>query len=214
MKHFRNKTCWGGNFFLLLKILLFIGFISYSNPHTALAQTEIPLEGQSAIIEKSLRQSIPPKTPPQDPRKSKTTLLNEGRMHASDFAALIAPSANNNGLVLAKLGTVRMVSGEATTVDFVGNDLILFAVSQPVKGKVLDENGNTINDQVLNTRFLQAKAKKVILTARDASSIIQNVINMKGMMKANKVTKKQGCIFLEDVAKTRSNQSINGMPCF
>lgn len=214
MKHFRHKTCLGRNFVLLIGILLFTGFISHSLCQIALAQTEIPLEGQSAIIEKSLRQSIPLKTTPQDPSKSKSQLLNKGRMHASDFAALISPS-NNNGIVVAKLGTVNMVSGESTTVDFVGNDLILFAVSKSVKGKVLDKDGNKINDQISQSTSLQSKkGRKVILTARNASSIIQNVINMEGVMKASTVIQKGGCTFLVNSVMTRSNKSIEGMSCF
>ena len=214
MKHFRHKTCLGRNFVLLIGTLLFTGFISHSLCRVALAQTEIPLEGQSAIIEKSLRQSIPLKTTPQDPSKSKSQLLNKGRMHASDFAALISPS-NNNGIVVAKLGTVRMVSGESTTVDCVGNDLILFAVSKSVKGKVLDKDGNKINDQILQSTSLQSKkGRKVILTARNASSIIQNVINMEGVMKASTVIQKGGCTFLVNSVMTRSNKSIEGMSCF
>ncbi|SVC43197.1 uncharacterized protein METZ01_LOCUS296051, partial [marine metagenome] len=42
----------------------------------------------------------------QDPNKPLASILNEGRIHASDFAALIAPSVNNKGVVIAKLGTV------------------------------------------------------------------------------------------------------------
>ena len=214
MKHFRHKTCLERNFVLLIGVFLFTGFISHSLCRVALAQTEIPLEGQSAIIEKSLRQSIPLKTTPQDPSKSKSQLLNKGRMHASDFAALISPS-NNNGIVVAKLGTVNMVSGESTTVDFVGNDLILFAVSKSVKGKVLDKDGNKINDQISQSTSLQSKkGRKVILTARNASSIIQNVINMEGVMKASTVIQKHGCTFLVDSTMTRSNKSIKGMSCF
>ncbi len=213
MKHFRQKTCCKRGSFLLIVVLILTGLISHTYLSTAFAQTEVPLEGQSAIIEKSLRQSIPPKTAPQDPNKSKS-LLNKGRIHSSDFAALISPS-NNKGIVVAKLGALRMVSGESTTVDFVGNDLILFAVSKPVKGKVLDKNGNKINDQISKSTSLEStQGRKVILTARNASSIIQNVINMEGVIKASTVIQKHGCTFLVDSNITRSRKPINGMPCF
>jgi len=190
------------------------GVISHSFSQVAVAQTEIPLEGQSAIIEKSLRQSIPTKPAPQDPRKSLAPVLNKGRFHASDFAELIAPSVNKKGMVVAKLGAVRMVSGEVATVDFVGNDLILFTVSKPVEGKVLDKDGNLINDRISNAVSLKAKGGQAILTARNASNIIRNVINMEGIVEANTVTTKHGCIFLQDETVSRSQKYFDGMPCF
>ena len=146
MEHFKEKKFCNKGLFFFTFFLLMLGLLSHSFSKLALAQTEIPLEGQSAIIEKSLRQSIPSKSVPQDPSKSMASVLNKGRFHASDFAALIAPSVNDKGMVMAKLGKVRMVSGEAATVDFVGNDLVLFTVSKPVEGKVLDKDGNLIGD--------------------------------------------------------------------
>jgi len=69
----------------------------------------------------------------QDPSKPLASILNEGKIRASDFAALIAPSVNNKGVVVANLGTVGMASGEATTIDFVGDNLIKFTIDKPVE---------------------------------------------------------------------------------
>ena len=113
----------------------------------------------------------------QDPSKPLASILNEGRIHASDFAALIAPSVDNRGVVIANLGTVGLVSGEATTVDFVGNDLIVFRVTEPVEGQVLDKDGNLIRDRITNSGSIQADGGQVILTAKHASNIIKNVIH-------------------------------------
>jgi len=132
----------------------------------------------------------------QDPNKPLASILNEGRIHASDFAALIAPSVNNKGVVIAKLGTVGLVSGEATTIDFVGNDLIAFTIKKPVEGQVLDKDGNLISDRISNSGSIQADGGQVILSAKNASSIIRDVINAEGMITAKTVTKKQGRIFI------------------
>ena len=70
MEHFQQNSYWNRGLFFFTFVLLMFGLMSHSFSQLALAQTEIPLEGQSAIIEKSLRQSIPPKSVPQDPRKS------------------------------------------------------------------------------------------------------------------------------------------------
>ena len=79
-----------------------------------------------------------------DPTRPLAAILNEGKIHASEFAALIAPSVNNKGVVVANLGTVGIASGEAVTVDFIGNELIAFTVDRPVQGQVLDKDGNLI----------------------------------------------------------------------
>ena len=214
MEHFWQRFYWHRPLFLFILVLISLGLMSHSFSQVALAQTEVPLEGQSAIIEKSLRQSIPTKPIPQDPNKSMAPVLNKGRFHASDFAELIAPSVNKKGMVVAKLGAVRMVSGEIATVDFVGNDLILFTVSKPVEGKVLDKDGNLIDDRISNAVSLKAKGGQAILTARNASNIIKNVINMEGIIEANTVTKKNECIFLQDETMSRSQKYSDQMPCF
>jgi len=214
MEHFWQRFYWHRPLFLFILVLISLGLMSHSFSQVALAQTEVPLEGQSAIIEKSLRQSIPTKPIPQDPNKSMAPVLNKGRFHSSDFAELIAPSVNKKGMVVAKLGAVRMVSGEIATVDFVGNDLILFTVSKPVEGKVLDKDGNLIDDRISNAVSLKAKGGQAILTARNASNIIKNVINMEGIIEANTVTKKNECIFLQDETMSRSQKYSDQMPCF
>ena len=132
----------------------------------------------------------------QDPSKPLASILNEGKIRASDFAALIAPSVENRGVVIANLGTVGLVSGEAATVDFVGDNLIKFTVNEPVEGQVLDKDGNLISDRISNSGTIQADGGQVVLSAKNASSIIKNVINMNGVIEANTVTEKNGRIFL------------------
>ena len=132
----------------------------------------------------------------QDPSKPLASILNEGKIRASDFAALIAPSVNNRGVVVANLGTVGMASGEATTIDFVGDNLIKFTIDKPVEGQVLDKDGNLIRDRITNSGSIQADGGQVILTARNASDIIKNVINVEGIIEARTVTKQNGRIFL------------------
>ena len=132
----------------------------------------------------------------QDPSKPLASILNEGKIRASDFAALIAPSVDNKGVVIANLGTVGLVSGQAATVDFVGDNLIKFAVNEPVQGQVLDKDGNLISDRISNSGSIQADGGQVILSAKNASSIIKDVVNMNGVIEAKTVTEKNGRIFL------------------
>ena len=97
---------------------------------------------------------------------------------------------------IANLGTGGLGSGEAATVDFVGDNLIKFTVNEPVEGQVLDKDGNLISDRISNSGSIQADGGQVILSAKNASGIIKNVINMSGVIEANTVIEKNGRIFL------------------
>ena len=140
----------------------------------------------------------------QDSSKPLASILNEGKIRASDFAALIAPSVDNKGVVIANLGTVGLVSGKAATVDFVGDNLIKFTVNAPVEGQVLDKNGNLISDRISNSGSIQANGGQVILSAKNASSIIQDVINVEGLITAKTVTKKMDLLSLVAVTRAMS----------
>ena len=65
MAHFRSKADWKRVSSLLILVLPMAGLMSHSLSQVALAQTKVPLEGQSGIIEKSLRQSRPFKPVPE-----------------------------------------------------------------------------------------------------------------------------------------------------
>jgi len=65
MAHFRSKTYWKRALSLLKVALPMAGLILHYLSQVALAQTKVPLEGQSGIIEKSLRQSRPFKPVPE-----------------------------------------------------------------------------------------------------------------------------------------------------
>jgi filamentous hemagglutinin family protein len=132
----------------------------------------------------------------QDPDKALGLILNQGTMRAADFVAMVAPGIKNEGVVIANLGTVALASGEAATLDFVGDGLIKFVVEQAVDGTVLDADGNTVNDRISNTGTLQADGGQVMLTAFNASNAIQNVINMEGYIQANTVLEKGGEVYL------------------
>jgi len=73
MAHSRHKIYWKRDLSLLIAVLLMAGLMSHSLSQLALAQTKVPLEGQSGIIEKSLSQSPPKFEPPPEPEAPKIT---------------------------------------------------------------------------------------------------------------------------------------------
>ncbi|PIQ95366.1 MAG: hypothetical protein COV67_15265, partial [Nitrospinae bacterium CG11_big_fil_rev_8_21_14_0_20_56_8] len=132
----------------------------------------------------------------QDAGKPLASILNEGTIRASDFIALLAPAVENKGVVVANLGTLALASGTEATLDFVGDGLISFSLTQAVDGTVVDKDGNAIASRISNTGTLQANGGQVILTAKNASDIIKNVVNQTGIIEAKTVVEKDGKIFL------------------
>ncbi len=132
----------------------------------------------------------------QDPTRSLASVINEGRITATGYVGLIAPAVENRGHIMASLGSVVMASGEAGTLDFTGDNLIRFAITQPVSGEVKDTEGNVIKSGVTNTGTLSADGGVVMLSAWDASQVIHNVVNNKGIIQARSVEKKNGQVIL------------------
>ncbi len=132
----------------------------------------------------------------QDPTRSLASVINQGRIETTGYTGLLAPAVSNTGTIIANLGSIALSSGEAATLDFTGNGLIHFALTEKVSGDVEDTEGNTLKDRVHNSGTLKADGGQVILSAQDAGSVIRNVINNEGVIEAKSVVEKNGRIFL------------------
>ncbi|MBS0359671.1 MAG: hypothetical protein JSS53_10400, partial [Proteobacteria bacterium] len=121
-----------------------------------------------------------------------SSVINNGSITANGDAsiggqglvALVAPGVQNNGVITANMGKVVLASGTSYTVDFYGDQLINFDVGSNVSQKPHDTNGNTLNELVSNNGEIYANGGKVILTARAASNVVDNVISMGGYIEA------------------------------
>jgi len=133
----------------------------------------------------------------QDSDKPLATIINEGTIKANNgYVGLLAPSVVNKGTVVANLGSIHMASGEAATLDFTGDGLINFEITEPVRGDVIDRSGNVTQDRVINSGTLRADGGHVALSARDAVKVFDNVISHTGTIQARTVEKREGRVFL------------------
>jgi filamentous hemagglutinin family protein len=105
---------------------------------------------------------------------STASVINEGQISIKDggLAAFVAPHVENNGIITANLGKIALAGGDSYTVDLYGDGLISLAVSD----KVI---------QVSNAGEIHAAGGKVALTAKTAAVLVDNVINMDGVIEAN-----------------------------
>src|SRR3990167_7959717 len=109
-------------------------------------------------------------------------IVNQGTIIAADhgLVALIGGAVSNDGMIQANMGHVALASGEAFTMSFAGNELIGFAVDKGVSSRAVDQNGNEIADGVKNTGSIYANGGQILISAKDAAGVLDNVINMSG----------------------------------
>lgn len=133
----------------------------------------------------------------QDPNQSLAAIINQGAIKAGSYVGMVAPAVENSGsIIVADLGSVALASGTAATLDFNGDGLISFAVSQEVLGDVFDVNGKKLKDRINNSGYIRANGGQVLLTAKSAGNVIGNVINHSGIIEAQTIQKKDGKIIL------------------
>lgn len=132
-------------------------------------------------------------TQPGNPGAS---VINEGSITIKDagVAAFVAPGVANRGIIEANLGTVSLAAGNTFTLDLYGDGLVKVAVTDPVtvaalgEGKALVENSGTI----------KADGGKVLLSAAAAKGVVDQVINMDGVIQARRVSQSaDGTIILD-----------------
>lgn len=115
------------------------------------------------------------------------TVVNNGQLHVTPggYIALIGGQVSNNGVMVAKLGTVALAAGNKVTLDFAGNSLVDVTVDQA-----------TLDALVANHQLIKADGGKVLLTAKAANTLLTTVVNNTGIVQARTVQNENGVIKL------------------
>jgi filamentous hemagglutinin family protein len=127
------------------------------------------------------------------------SVVNQGSIHAADrgYVVLSGSSVSNAGVIQANLGTVVLGGASAFTVDMKGDNLIRYQVTAPVSKTPTDANGSAAAALVSNSGTIQANGGKVLMTARAAHNVEDNVINNTGLVEATSVSAHDGEIDLD-----------------
>jgi len=145
------------------------------------------------------------------PGRPSASIVNEGRInsHSHGFAALVAPGVRNNGTITATYGKVALASsGNGYALDLYGDKLISLAANDTVGSTVIDvATGQPLNSLVKNTGKLSANGGRVELTAAQARTVVDSVINNTGVIEARTVGTKNGKIVLGG-----STTKVAGLP--
>lgn len=116
------------------------------------------------------------------------SVINQGIITAKNggYVALLGPQAKNEGLIVAKQGTVVLGAGNAMTMDMKGDNLVKLVVNEGAI-KALAENKNLI----------EADGGQVIMTARTADQLAGAAVNNSGIIRARGISNVGGSIILE-----------------
>lgn len=116
-------------------------------------------------------------------------VINRGSITARDggLIALIAPHAENAGVLSARVGRVAVAGGDRFTVDFTASDFLTLAIDpDSPAGQYLAQNSGEI----------AAEGGHVLLTTQTASDALTGVVNNGGIVEATSVDTSGGRIRL------------------
>jgi len=123
------------------------------------------------------------------PTTMNSKIINAGMIKVADngLVALVGANVTNTGLIQANLGTVILATGDKFTFDFFGDQLINFSVDQ----------ATSQSGKIMNNGAILANGGKILISAQTASQVLDNTINMNGVLQANSVSQQNGDIILE-----------------
>lgn len=135
---------------------------------------------------------------------SNAAITNEGQIyiHSAGLAAFVGTSVTNNGVIQADMGAVVLGASKVYTVDFSGDQLINFAVGGDVDQLATDHNGNLKQYAVENNGTIIANGGKVNMHAAVAGNVLNQAINMTGVIEAKSVGMQNGSVVLGGNAGT------------
>ena len=114
-------------------------------------------------------------------------MVNQGTIITADgYTALIGPQVRNDGMIIARAGSVALAAADRVFVDLIGDGLISLNVYQAA-----------LNASIVNTGRIEADGGTILLTARSANALLDTVINTSGMMRANALVERNGEIVLD-----------------
>ncbi|OZB53291.1 MAG: hypothetical protein B7X38_05445, partial [Stenotrophomonas sp. 14-69-23] len=101
------------------------------------------------------------------------------------YVALLGESVRNEGVIAARLGTAALAAGNATTLDFNGDQLLNVQVDEGALLALADNRG-----------LIQADGGSVLMTARAKDALLDTAVNNSGVIRARTVENRNGRILL------------------
>lgn len=144
-----------------------------------------------------------------EPGRPGATVENQGRITVAEggFAALVGRQVANSGVITARLGKVALAGGDAFVLDLYGDKLVNLVVDPAAMGALLDAQGQPLAARVDHAGEIVADGGRVQLSVATVKQLVDNLINLSGVVRATSFTQAQGVISLHGDANTRVNVS-------
>ena len=128
---------------------------------------------------------------------TKGSVINAGSITVADagLAAFVAPNVVNDGLIIARKGTILMGHAKTVTFDLYGDGLIEISSNKNLKNTKIENNGK-----------MDIEGGRVILTSAYVEKTVKTLINLKDIVESNTFKVHNGKIILSKI------ESINLPP--
>ena len=126
------------------------------------------------------------------------TVINRGTINIKQggLLAFVAPGVENSGIINAKLGQISLASGKTFTLDLYGDRLVSLGIDSKILNQVIGPDGTPVSSLVANGGSIHANGGNVFLGVKAARNVVDQVINMDGLIEAQTAFKKDGKIVL------------------
>ena len=113
------------------------------------------------------------------------SVVNQGSL-SGKYIALIAPNIDNSGSIHANVGTAALAAGDRVSLDLSGDGLLQVSVDAAATGASIKHSGAIVAD-----------GGKVFITAKSADALMDTVLNVSGLVRAQSLSEVNGVIRLE-----------------
>ena len=118
-------------------------------------------------------------------------VVNEGAISTpGGYTALIGTQVVNDGVISARLGSVGLAAGDQVSMDFKGDGLMNIKVDRAAVYASIQHKG-----------LIAADGGRVMMTAQSANALLDTVLNVEGVVRANTLAERNGVIVLEGCAR-------------
>jgi filamentous hemagglutinin family protein len=140
-----------------------------------------------------------------EPGKPGARVENHGRITVAEggFAALVGRQVANSGVITARLGKVALAAGDAFVLDLYGDRLVNLIVDPAALSALIDAQGQPLAASVDHSGQIVAEGGRVQLSVATVKQLVDNLINLSGVVRATSFTSAPGVISLQGDANTR-----------
>lgn len=117
-------------------------------------------------------------------------VVNQGTIIANNqgLVSLLAPEVKNEGIIVAKKGSIILAAGNQATLDFAGDGKVQLALEPGALQAVVDNKG-----------LIEADGGVVLMTARAGQNLTSSVVNQSGVIHARSLDGTHGTVTLNAV---------------